>query len=79
MGDFSVGFVIFVFFFGLLLGVLYIWGLLVVLASLLCTKLGFFLVCLLLGASFGRCRLGHYLLTPWENAVQLIKVLVYFL
>ena len=53
--------------FGFLLGVLCIWGVLVFLVSLLCTRLGFLRCASYRTCPFGRVRLGLYLCNPGKN------------
>ena len=71
MGNVSDG-VFWVFWF--LLSVLCIWGVLVFLVSLLCTRLGLLRCASCRTCPFGRVRLGHYLCNLWEEHLKIHKV-----
>ena len=60
--------------FGFLLGVLCIWGVLVFLVSLLCTRLGFLRCASYRTCPFGRVRLGLYLCNPRGEHSKIHKV-----
>ena len=57
-----------------LLGVLRIWRVLVLLVSLLCTRLGLLRCGLLLDTPFGRRLVGHYLCNLWGEYFKIHKI-----
>ena len=73
MGDFCFGFGVLRAFW-CLLGVLCIWGVLVLLGSLLCTRLGFLRCASCWTRPMGGGRWGHYLCNLWEEYLKFIKL-----